>query len=100
MIICNGRGDNGGHCCVINGEVCGFLFTDRGGTPRCSLFDEWGRLADNPEWVAAPVGRWFAEQHPGYDCGDWPQNIPEVMAEVESGRVNPTAVCCWKVKFG
>lgn len=76
---CTGTGDNGDHCCYIAGEVCEFLFINRGGVPRCTLIDEWGRLADNPKWVAAPVGQWFADNHPGFDCGDWPQRIPQVM---------------------
>lgn len=69
---CTGRGDNGDHCCYIAGQVCRFY--DDG----CSLFAEWGRLSSNPEWVDAPVGRWFAETYPGFDCGDWPQRIPNV----------------------
>jgi len=81
MIICNGRGDGkGGHCCWINGEVCEFLFTDRGGTPRCGVWDEMGTV----KWREAPVGVWFAERYPGYDCQDWPQNIPEAPN-----------TCCW-----
>jgi len=91
VAICTGKGDtDGGHCCWINGEVCGFLFIDRGGTPRCGLWGEWGDLASNVEWVKAPIGRWFAENHPGYDCSDWPQNIPEAMAL--PGR------CCWNTE--
>ena len=86
---CTGRGDtDGGHCCWINGEVCQFLFTDRGGTPRCRLFSDWGNLKNLEEWLAAPIGQWFADRYPDSECGDWPQNIPEVMA---SG----SGVCCW-----
>lgn len=88
-MICTGRGDtDGGHCCYINGEVCQFLFTDRGGTPRCKLFSEWGKLDLNNEWVNSPIGSWFASRYPGYECGDWPQNIPAVM-ESQAGK------CCW-----
>jgi len=88
-VSCSGRGDtDGGHCCYIAGEVCGFLFVDRGGTPRCTLFDEWGKLGDNSDWVAAPVGQWFAENYPGFDCGDWPQAIPSVMGA-------GAGLCCW-----
>ena len=87
-MTCTGRGDtDGGHCCYINGEVCQFLFTDRGGTPRCKLFSEWGNLYEVGEWVNSPVGQWFADKYPGFECGDWPQNIPAVMAS--NGR------CCW-----
>jgi len=91
MPVCNGRGDtDGGHCCWINGEVCGFLFIDRGGTPRCRLHSEWGNLMELKEWADAPIGRWFADRYPGYECKDWPQNIPEAMAL--SGR------CCWNTE--
>lgn len=84
-MACNGRGDSGGHCCWIKGQVCEFLFVNRGGTPRCSLWDEM----PTPEWENAPVGQWFAETRPGYTCRDWPQNIPEVMAE-------GVGLCCWQ----
>lgn len=93
MVSCTGRGANGDHCCYIGGTVCQFLFTDRGGSPRCSLYDEWGHLVGNPEWAAAPVGKWFAENYPGYTCADWPQNIPEVMAAAPTA--GPFYVCCW-----
>lgn len=89
---CTGTGDNGDHCCYIAGEVCEFLFINRGGVPRCTLIDEWGRLADNPKWVAAPVGQWFADNHPGFDCGDWPQRIPQVMRTA-------IGLCCWGVGY-
>lgn len=93
MSACNGQGANGDHCCWIDGQVCEFLFTDRGGTPRCSLFKEWGNLADNPEWVAAPVGRFFARLYPGFDCGDWPQHIPDLMGKEPD--LGPFALCCY-----
>lgn len=91
-ITCNGQGANGTHCCYIAGRVCEFLDTS-GDMPRCSLYDQWGNLKDNPEWVDAPVGRWFAANYPGYDCGDWPQNIPEVMETAPSA--GPFYACCW-----
>jgi hypothetical protein len=93
MTVCTGRGANGDHCCYIAGKVCEFLFTDRGGTPRCSLFDQWGSLSDNPEWTRAPVGQWFAETYPGFDCKDWPQNLPAVMAKADI--TGPFGLCCW-----
>jgi hypothetical protein len=89
-VVCNGRGDQGGHCCWIDGVVCQFLFTDRGGTPRCGIWDE---MSDSTEWAAAPVGLMFARKYPGMTCHDWPQNIPELMErEPEMG---PFALCCW-----
>lgn len=84
MVICTGQGDAGGdHCCYIYGEVCELLDTS-GPIPRCSV---WDRM-NEPVWTESPVGRLFAERYPGYDCKDWPQNIPEVMAK---GR----GLCCW-----
>lgn len=84
MTTCTGRGDSGGHCCWIGGEVCQFL-DQSGDIPRCGIWDELG----GPEWQNAPVGRMFAERWPGYTCIDWPQNIPEVM-ELGIG------LCCYR----
>ena len=85
-MICTGRGDtDGGHCCWVRGELCEFLFTDRGGTPRCKLHDQWPNLLFLAEWVNAPIGQAFAEDNPGYTCADYPQNIPNL----KGGR------CCW-----
>lgn len=85
MTVCNAAPDR--HCCVIGGQVCGFLTADT----RCSLHSEWGRLWENPVWRDAPVGRYFAERWPTdrFDCGDWPQNIPGVMAA-------GVGLCCWQ----
>lgn len=91
MTVCNGQGSNGDHCCYIEGEVCEFL-DDSGPIPRCSIWhifdpddpDEVTRLA----WKRAPVGKFFARLYPGFNCKDWPQNIPAAMAG--SGR------CCWE----
>ena len=86
MVKCNGRGAGGDHCCYIASEVCPILeFVD--GVPRCPLWD--GQMIGNPVWDELPVGKWFAEKYPGYDCRDWPQNIPEVM-KVGVG------LCCWQ----
>lgn len=82
--ICNGRGDSGDHCCYIEGEVCQFLDVS-GDTPRCTIWVEM----DSPKWKKAPVGKWFAKVHPGFNCHDWPQNIPKVM---QKPGVN---LCCW-----
>ncbi len=85
MPACTGRGDtNGGHCCYIEGKVCEFLFVNRGGVPRCSIWDEM----DSNKWRRSEVGKWFAKTYPGFNCQDWPQNIPEAMA---AGR----GLCCW-----
>ena len=93
-MFCTGRGADGDHCCYIGGKVCEFLFTDRGGTPRCSIFDQFdGDQHPSQEWLDAPVGQWFLETHPGYHCGDWPQNIPKVMAKADI--TGPYGLCCW-----
>ena len=39
--ICDGSGDNGNHCCYVDGEVCRFL-TYVENVPRCSLRLELG----------------------------------------------------------
>ena len=83
-ISCNGKGDNGDHCCYINGQICEFLFINRGGVPRCKIWDQM----NSDIWRNAPVGVWMTERYPGYTCHDWPQNIPEVMA-------NARNLCCW-----
>lgn len=82
---CTGRGPDGEHCCQFDGADCTFL-TYLEGLARCSLFDRWGSLASDPAWQAAPVGRWFAANHPGFECRDWPQNIPDVTG----------ALCCFE----
>lgn len=71
----------------MNGELCGFL-TVIGGVPRCPLFTLGPAIMELPAWRSSPVGRYFAERHPGYSCLDWPQNIPGVL---ESG----VGLCCW-----
>lgn len=86
MVVCNGRGDNGSHCCTINGETCPLLTIDQSGTPRCSVWGQW----DEPTYQASAAAAWFAERYPGYTCADWPQNIPEL-----AGRSGP-GMCCWK----
>ena len=86
---CTGTGANGDHCCYIGGKVCEFLFTDRGGTPRCGVWDEMGTV----KWKKAPVGQYFAENYPEKNCQDWPPNIPEVMAKADI--TGPYGLCCW-----
>lgn len=82
MPICDGRGDvDGGHCCWIAGEVCEFLNEE---ARRCSVWDKMGTV----RWKRSPVGRWFADNYPGFNCSDWPQNIPTVMAD-------GVGLCCW-----
>lgn len=82
-MTCRGQED---HCCRF-GQECRFLIF-RHGQPRCRLYPQWGNLKDNPAWRNAPVGQWFATNHPGYECKDWPQDIPGVMT---SG----VGLCCY-----
>jgi len=89
-IICSGNGDRPGHCCWINGKVCNYL-TVVDDVPRCSLLLElgdWAKVHRDRRWKRSIVGQWFKTNHPGYGCGDWPQHIPEVMAQ-------PSGRCCW-----
>ena len=88
MTTCNGQGANGDHCCYIEGKVCQFL-DESGPIPRCSIWNEM----PSPEWDAAPVGQFFARNHPGFTCRDWPQNIPEVMEAAKTA--GPFFACCW-----
>ncbi len=98
-VVCTGRGDSGGHCCTINGSTCEFLTTvDE--VPRCGLLIDlgsWEAVHSDRRFLEAPVGLWFAENHPGFGCGDWPQRIPGLLDRVASGELNPSSVCCWGV---
>lgn len=91
MTVCSGRGDQGDHCCYINGQVCPLLVFD-GDVPRCSVWGQW----DSPEYLATAAAAFYEERWPGrgYTCGDWPQNIPEVMSTAGFG------LCCWGVTSG
>lgn len=84
-VLCQGRGDtNGDHCCWINGQVCQFLDTSDN-IPRCSM---WNKMHQK-RYKDSPIGQWMAENYPGKDCKDWPQNIPEVMTAPGAN------LCCW-----
>ena len=95
MPVCTGQGANGSHCCYIGGQVCYYL-DDSEPTPRCSLLVElgsWDKVHKDRRWKRSVVGVWFKDRYPGYGCGDWPQNIPEVMNdEPDAG---PFYACCW-----
>ena len=94
-IVCTGRGDarTGDHCCWIAGELCPHL--EEGTVPGrrwvCGLYRElgsWEQVYADPRYLASDAAAWFADAYPGFGCGDWPQNIPVVMAR--SGNL-----CCW-----
>lgn len=81
---CSGRAD---HCCTINGELCVFY------ADGCMLRTElgsWDAVHADPRYLESPAGRHFADVFPGYGCGDFPQNIPEVMNNPAMGK------CCWE----
>jgi hypothetical protein len=82
MVTCNGRGANGGHCCWLGGVECEYVENS-----RCTI---WDRIP-SPFYAATYAGRYMAERYPGYTCRDWPQNIPEVMAE-------GIGLCCWRIE--
>ena len=82
MPVCTGKGDtDGGHCCWVNGTVCEFLTSDI----RCGVWD----TMSGPVWDDSPIGQKYARDYPGKTCRDWPQNIPELMAE-------GVGLCCWR----
>lgn len=91
MPICHGNGSD--HCCWINGKVCPHLEenTVPGRRWACGLLrvhGDWETVYQTPEYQATDAATWFASSHPGYGCGDWPQNIPPVI----QGGVG---LCCW-----
>jgi len=92
MIICNGNNDY--HCCWIAGQVCPHLEegTVAGRRWACGLYREhgsWEKVYASAEYRATAAAASFKVHHPGYGCGDWPQNIPEAIESV-SGK------CCWQ----
>lgn len=87
--MCVGAGPDGQHCCQVDGADCEAL-VHVGGVPQCSFMLAGEPMLGNPEWEWLPVGRHFAVEFPGFDCADWPQNIPEVMGNPALGK------CCWE----
>lgn len=77
------------HCCYVEGRECEFL-TFVESRPRCSLYEHWGALLSLDVWLESPIGRFFARRFPGFDCGDFPQNMPpELLPE-------GTWLCCFE----
>lgn len=92
-LSCNGN--NGDHCCWVDGNVCEKLDLSDPLVPRCSLLTElgsWDAVHESEEWKALPVAEWFGEMCPGFGCGDWPEKIPDVMDQ-------PTGKCCWQMSL-
>lgn len=90
MTVCTGRGARGDHCCYIDGKVC-FYYDD--GCSVLAKLGSWDAVHADKNWKRSKVGQYFAETYPGYGCGDWPQNIPEVMAKADV--TGPFGPCCW-----
>ena len=95
-VTCTGLGDR--HCCWIAGVECPHLEenTVEGRRWVCGLLRRLGSWDDaylSPEYLDTMAAASFAVHHPGYGCGDWPQNIPEAMTDV-SGK------CCWQEVSG
>jgi hypothetical protein len=91
-MVCHGNNDF--HCCWINGQVCLHLEerTVEGRRWACGLLRElgtWDAVYQDPRYQATTAARSFQEHHPGYGCGDWPQNLPDVMA-------NGSGLCCYQ----
>ena len=90
----NCHGLNDSHCCWINGTVCPYLeeHTVEGRRWVCGLLRElgtWEKVYTDPRYLATDAAVSFRVHHPGYGCGDWPQNIPETMA-------NGSGLCCFQ----
>ena len=85
--VCDGT--NLEHCCTIRGVVCPYLVSDVNGRNfGCGLFvvyGSWTLVHESEEWKATDAAVWFNETYPGFGCGDWPQNIPNVSG----------GLCCW-----
>lgn len=73
-------------CCWIAGVECPLL-TYQGDIPRCSVWGKW----DEEPYKSSEAAAFYERSWPGrgYTCADWPQNIPEVMAE-------GIGLCCWQ----
>jgi len=96
-VICHGNGPD--HCCSLGQYgVCQYLEenTVEGRRWACGLLRELGA------WSRVHVdGRYLRDVKPKLDelgvvdCGDWPQNVPELFRQLEAGTINRAALCCW-----
>jgi hypothetical protein len=74
MSICDGTGNDGSHCCYIDGETCPFVAENIAPDRQwaCSLRVEHGNWADvhtDPRYLAVVKPVW--ESKGMMDCGDW-----------------------------
>jgi hypothetical protein len=80
---CHGNGED--HCCYLGKYgVCQYVEenTVPGRRWTCGLYRElgsWEAVYADRRYQTSDAGRFMAERFPGYGCGDWPQNIPDVM---------------------
>ncbi len=91
-MICTGN--NMDHCCWINGAVCPYLEenTVEGRRWACGLLRElgsWEAVYASNEYQTTDAAAMFVDVWPGFGCGDWPQNIPDVIT-------SPSGNCCWQ----
>lgn len=86
----NCHGNNLYHCCWINGRVCPYLEegTVEGRRWVCGLLRElgsWAAVYTDPRYQTTDAAQYLAP----FGCGDWPQNLPDVMA-------NGHGLCCFQ----
>ncbi len=92
MAVCTGNSTE--HCCWINGVVCPYLEenTVEGRRWACGLLRKlgsWEAVYDSSEYQTSDAAAMFTAVWPGFGCGDWPQDIPGVLA-------SPSGNCCWQ----
>lgn len=91
MLHCHGNDE---HCCVFAGIDCPFI-EDGMVTGRrwsCGLYRElqdWDMVLADPRYIEIVQPMYDSIGRPDWNCKDWPQNIPEVMAQ-------PSGRCCWE----
>lgn len=76
---CSGNGMD--HCCYLIGRVCPHLeeATVPGRHWVCGLYRElgsWDAVEADARYLRDVQPMWDIK-HPGFGCGDWPQNMPE-----------------------
>jgi hypothetical protein len=90
MSRCHGNDE---HCCVYRGVDCPFLEenTVEGRRWACALYRElqdWDLVILDKRYLDEVQPLYESIGKPDWNCRDYPQNIPEVMAQF-GGK------CCW-----
>lgn len=85
LSLCNGAGDNGGHCCYLKGKVCQFL-VHQNDMPRCQLmleYNDWDKVHNDSRYLRhiKPI----LEEIGLSDCGIW-----------GTGKDGKPKNCCYK----